>query len=212
MSNPVRVTVTGAAGQIGYSIVFRIASGQLLGPDQPVDLRLLEIPQAVKAAEGTAMELDDCAFPLLAGIDIADDPRVAFDGSAFDDLPRKGVPLEGFYLPLFENWPTPMEGHYNGDYWADRAFQEGYRKNFVEVSRQFAEHVRAKHWDDTLFQCFFNDLIEASSVLFGVDGRRAVQLARYADIKAPLEWLLGLLALPLAKLEVIFDGFLEVGL
>ncbi len=79
-----------------------------------------------------------------------------FDGSAFADLPRKGVPLEGFYLPLFENWPTPMEGNYNGDYWADRAFPDSYRRNFVEVSRQFAEHIRGKHWDDTLFQCFFN--------------------------------------------------------
>ncbi len=80
MSNPVRVAVTGAAGQIGYSILFRIASGQMLGPDTEVELRLLEIPQAVKAAEGTAMELDDCAFPLLAGIQITDDPNVAFDG------------------------------------------------------------------------------------------------------------------------------------
>ena len=78
--NPVNVTVTGAAGQIGYALLFRIASGQLLGPDVPVRLRLLEIPPALKAAEGTAMELDDCAFPLLAGIDISDDPRVAFDG------------------------------------------------------------------------------------------------------------------------------------
>jgi malate dehydrogenase len=77
---PVDVTVTGAAGQIGYALLFRIASGQLLGDDVPVRLRLLEIPQAVKAAEGTAMELDDCAFPLLAGIDITDDPRRAFDG------------------------------------------------------------------------------------------------------------------------------------
>ncbi|MGI8557576.1 MAG: malate dehydrogenase [Solirubrobacteraceae bacterium] len=77
---PVRVAVTGAAGQIGYALLFRIASGALLGPDQPVELRLLEIPQAVKAAEGTAMELDDCAFPLLHAIDIADDPNKAFDG------------------------------------------------------------------------------------------------------------------------------------
>jgi malate dehydrogenase len=76
---PVRVAVTGAAGQIGYAILFRIASGQLLGPDTRVHLSLLEIPQAVKAAEGTAMELDDCAFPLLAGIDIHDDPNRAFD-------------------------------------------------------------------------------------------------------------------------------------
>ena len=77
---PVRVAVTGAAGQIGYAILFRIASGQLLGPDTPIRLSLLEIPQAVKAAEGTAMELDDCAFPLLAGVDISDDPTKAFDG------------------------------------------------------------------------------------------------------------------------------------
>ncbi|MEU6038766.1 malate dehydrogenase [Actinomadura sp. NPDC047616] len=78
---PVNVTVTGAAGQIGYALLFRIASGQLLGADVPVRLRLLEIPQAVKAAEGTAMELDDCAFPLLAGIDIFDDPTPAFEGA-----------------------------------------------------------------------------------------------------------------------------------
>jgi malate dehydrogenase len=78
---PVNVAVTGAAGQIGYALLFRIASGQLLGPDTEVRLRLLEIPQAVKAAEGTAMELDDCAFPLLRGTDITDDPRVAFDGA-----------------------------------------------------------------------------------------------------------------------------------
>ena len=67
MATPVKVTVTGAAGAIGYAILFRIASGQMLGPDTPVHLTLLEIPDAVKAAEGTAMELDDCAFPLLAG-------------------------------------------------------------------------------------------------------------------------------------------------
>jgi len=80
VSSPVRVTVTGAAGAIGYALLFRIASGQLLGPDTSVHLNLLEIPDAVKAAEGTAMELDDCAFPLLAGIDIHDDARSAFDG------------------------------------------------------------------------------------------------------------------------------------
>jgi malate dehydrogenase len=74
------VAVTGAAGQIGYALLFRIASGQMLGPDTKVHLRLLEIPQAVKAAEGTALELFDCAFPLLAGVDIYDDPNQAFDG------------------------------------------------------------------------------------------------------------------------------------
>ncbi|MCF3964258.1 malate dehydrogenase [Streptomyces fuscigenes] len=78
---PVNVTVTGAAGQIGYALLFRIASGQLLGADVPVSLRLLEIPQGLKAAEGTAMELDDCAFPLLSGIEITDDPNKAFDGA-----------------------------------------------------------------------------------------------------------------------------------
>ncbi|MFE7547607.1 malate dehydrogenase [Streptomyces gardneri] len=78
---PVNVTVTGAAGQIGYALLFRIASGHLLGADVPVKLRLLEIPQGVKAAEGTAMELDDCAFPLLKGIDIFDDPNKGFEGS-----------------------------------------------------------------------------------------------------------------------------------
>jgi malate dehydrogenase len=77
---PVRVAVTGAAGQIGYALLFRIASGAMLGRDTPVSLRLLEVPQAVKAAEGTAMELIDCAFPLLAGIEITDDPNLAFDG------------------------------------------------------------------------------------------------------------------------------------
>jgi malate dehydrogenase len=80
MADVTRVTVTGAAGQIGYSLLFRIASGQLLGRDRPVALRLLEIPQAVRAAEGTAMELEDCAFPSLSSIDIFDDPKAAFDG------------------------------------------------------------------------------------------------------------------------------------
>jgi malate dehydrogenase len=77
---PTNVTVTGAAGQIGYAILFRIASGQLLGPDEKVALRLLEIPAAVKAAEGTALELFDCAFPLLADVEVTDDASVAFDG------------------------------------------------------------------------------------------------------------------------------------
>jgi malate dehydrogenase len=75
-----RVVVTGAAGQIGYAILFRLASGQVLGDNEKISLRLLEVPQAVKAAEGTAMELDDCAFPLLESIDIFDDAKEAFDG------------------------------------------------------------------------------------------------------------------------------------
>src|SRR4051812_16191180 len=77
---PTTVTVTGAAGQIGYAILFRIASGQMLGPDEKIDLRLLEIPDAGRAAEGTALELQDCAFPLLASTEIYDDPVKAFDG------------------------------------------------------------------------------------------------------------------------------------
>ena len=79
--SPVTVTVTGAAGQIGYALLFRIASGAMLGPDVPVKLNLLEIPQAAKAAEGTVLELMDCAFPLVAGLEVFDDPIKAFDGA-----------------------------------------------------------------------------------------------------------------------------------
>ena len=93
MAEPRIVTVTGAAGNIGYALLFRIASGQLFGPDVPVKLNLLEIPQAVKAAEGTAMELFDSAFPTLGDVDIFDDPKRAFDGAniAFlvGSMPRK---------------------------------------------------------------------------------------------------------------------------
>ena len=80
---PVTVTVTGAAGSIGYASVFRIAAGAMLGHDQPVALRLLELPQAISGAVGTAMELDDGAFPLLTSVDVLDDPRKAFDGASF---------------------------------------------------------------------------------------------------------------------------------
>jgi malate dehydrogenase len=91
--NPVHVTVTGAAGQIGYSLLFRIASGQLFGPDQPVVLRLLEIEPAMKSLQGVVMELDDCAFPLLAGIEPTSDMKTAFDGTSWallvGSIPRK---------------------------------------------------------------------------------------------------------------------------
>lgn len=80
MNSPVKVAVTGAAGQIGYSLLFRIASGNLLGKDTPVELRLLEITPALGALEGVVMELDDCAFPLLSKVEIGDDPDVVFDG------------------------------------------------------------------------------------------------------------------------------------
>ena len=79
--SPIRVTLTGAAGQIGYALLFRIASGQMFGPDVPVALRLLEVTPALKVAEGAAMELADCAFPLLASVDIFDDATAAFDGA-----------------------------------------------------------------------------------------------------------------------------------
>jgi malate dehydrogenase len=78
MRNPIRVSVTGAAGNIGYALLFRIATGDLFGPDQPVVLQLLEIAPAMKALEGVAMELDDCAFPLLSSMVLTDDPNVAF--------------------------------------------------------------------------------------------------------------------------------------
>ena len=77
---PLKVAVTGAAGQIGYSLLFRLASGALLGPDRPIELRLLEITPALKALEGVVMELDDCAFPLLSAVQIGDDPNAVFDG------------------------------------------------------------------------------------------------------------------------------------
>ncbi|MDQ2075493.1 malate dehydrogenase [Marinimicrobium sp. ABcell2] len=83
MKAPVRVTVTGAAGQISYSLLFRIAAGEMLGPDQPVILQMLEITPALKALEGVAMELDDCAFPLLAGMVCTDDANVAFKDSDY---------------------------------------------------------------------------------------------------------------------------------
>jgi malate dehydrogenase len=93
MKDPVRVAVTGAAGQIGYALLFRIASGQMLGDDQPVVLYLLEVPQAVGALEGVRMELDDCAFPLLAGVVTTADANEAFDGANYallvGAMPRK---------------------------------------------------------------------------------------------------------------------------
>jgi malate dehydrogenase len=93
MKDPVRVAVTGAAGQIGYALLFRIASGEMLGEDQPVILQLLEIPQAVGALEGVRMELDDCAFPLLAGVVATDDANAAFEGVNYallvGAMPRK---------------------------------------------------------------------------------------------------------------------------
>src|SRR5438270_13504316 len=90
---PIQVTVTGAAGQIGYALLFRIASGQMFGADQPIVLRMLEIEPAMKALEGVAMELDDCAFPLLADIELTHEAEKAFDGANWallvGSVPRK---------------------------------------------------------------------------------------------------------------------------
>ena len=102
--SPVQVTVTGAAGQIGYSLLFRIASGQLLGKDTPVFLRLLEIDPAMKALEGVAMELDDCAFPTLAGMELTSDLKTAFSGSQWSllvgSIPRKAGMERGDLLNI----------------------------------------------------------------------------------------------------------------
>ncbi len=85
------------------------------------------------------------------------------NGTAFADLPRKEVPLEVFYLPLHENWPTEIDPHYNGDYWADRAFRSGYRDAFAEATRQIAEHCEQQEWHDTLFQCYLNNKVNFKS-------------------------------------------------
>ena len=101
---PVHVTVTGAAGQIGYSLVFRIASGQLLGPDQPIVLRLLEIEPAMKSLQGVAMELDDCAFPLLTDMVLTSNTEEAFDGTSWallvGSVPRKAGMERGDLLSI----------------------------------------------------------------------------------------------------------------
>jgi malate dehydrogenase len=102
--NPIHVTVTGAAGQIGYALLFRIASGALFGPDQPVVLRLLEIEPGMKALEGVVMELDDCAFPLLDDIEATTDLNTAFDGTSWallvGSVPRKAGMERGDLLTV----------------------------------------------------------------------------------------------------------------
>src|SRR5689334_21928988 len=101
---PVQVAVTGAAGQIGYALVFRIASGQLLGPDQPVVLRMLEIEPAMKALEGVVMELEDGAHPLLEGIEATSELKTAFDGTSWallvGSIPRKAGMERGDLLDV----------------------------------------------------------------------------------------------------------------
>ena len=116
--------------------------------------------QAGVVEDGCAPRVDETS------LDWADYDRrfgPLLDGSAFADLPRKGIPVDVFYLPLHENWPTPIEPNYNGDPWADRTFTPGYRAAFVTASGQFAEHMDSRRWGDTLFLCFFNDKYDFKS-------------------------------------------------
>src|SRR5438046_8057609 len=122
-TQPVHVTVTGAAGQIGYSLLFRIASGQLRGSDQPVVLRLLEIEPAMKALEGVVMELDDCAFPLLADVVATSELKTAFDGTSWallvGSIPRKAGMERGDLLSInggiFKPQGQAIAAHAAGD-------------------------------------------------------------------------------------------------
>ena len=117
-------------------------------------------PSSLQPERADAGRLRPAVGQQTAGLDWSSwDRRFGplLDGSAFADLPRKGVPVECFYLPLHENWPSPMEGNYNGDYWADRAFPESYRRAFVAAARQIAAHFQAKRWTETLFQGFLNN-------------------------------------------------------
>jgi malate dehydrogenase len=122
IQSPVRVTVTGAAGNIGYALLFRIASGQLLGPDQPVVLQLLEIEPALKSLEGVVMELEDCAFPLVAGIEATSDLKTAFDGTSWamlvGSVPRKAGMERGDLLNINGGIFKP-QGQAINDYAAD---------------------------------------------------------------------------------------------
>ena len=122
-TDPVHVTVTGAAGQIGYAVLFRIASGQLLGPDQPVVLRLLEIQPAMKSLEGVVMELEDCAFPLLADVVATSDLKTAFDGTSWallvGSIPRTAGMERGDLLAInggiFQPQGQAIAAHAAGD-------------------------------------------------------------------------------------------------
>jgi len=105
--SPVQVTVTGAAGQIGYALLFRVASGEMLGPDQPVILRCLELPNAMNALEGVKMELNDCAFPLLKNVVCTSDPEEAFDGT---DMAVYSNGSYGATKGIYFSYPIVCEG------------------------------------------------------------------------------------------------------
>src|ERR687892_622458 len=151
-----KVTVTGAAGQIGYALLFRVASGQMLGPDEKIDLRLLEIPDAVKAAEGTALELQDSAFPLLASTEIFDDARMPFDGAevarAVAQLAEKvGVGVEdvqdlvvwGNHSPTM--FPDLFNAKVNGERAVDKVDLDWYENEYIpRVGKRGAEIIDAR--------------------------------------------------------------------
>ena len=152
MTTPVHVTVTGAAGQIGYQLLFRIASGQLLGPETPIVLRLLEIEPAMKALEGVVMELDDCAFPLLAGIEATSDLDVAFDGTSWallvGSVPRKAgmerSDLLGVNGGIFKPQGEAIAGHAASDV---RVLVVGNPCNTnCLIARSHAPEVPADRW------------------------------------------------------------------
>ncbi len=133
-----------------------------VGHRHRTSVNIVPYSQSGKVHDGWGPKWDGAKFDWTAW-----DARFApyFDGSAFADLPRKSVPLDIFYLPLHENWPTPLAPNYDesspaNKYWADKVFKESYRKNFVEASRQFAEHFNEKGWHKTFFQCFFNDKLD----------------------------------------------------
>ncbi len=152
MTTPVHVTVTGAAGQIGYQLLFRIASGQLLGPETPIVLRLLEIEPAMKALEGVVMELDDCAFPLLAGIEATSDLDVAFNGTSWallvGSVPRKAgmerSDLLGVNGGIFKPQGEAIAGHAASDV---RVLVVGNPCNTnCLIARSHAPEVPADRW------------------------------------------------------------------
>ena len=152
MTTPVHVTVTGAAGQIGYQLLFRIASGQMLGPDTPIVLRLLEIEPAMKALEGVVMELDDCAFPLLAGIEATSDLDVAFNGTSWallvGSVPRKAgmerSDLLGVNGGIFKPQGEAIAGHAASDV---RVLVVGNPCNTnCLIARSHAPEVPADRW------------------------------------------------------------------
>jgi malate dehydrogenase len=152
MQPPVHVTVTGAAGQIGYQLVFRIGSGQLLGPDTPVVLRLLEIEPAMGALEGVVMELEDCAFPLLAGVEATSDRKTAFDGASWallvGAIPRKAGMERGDLLSMNAGIMKP-QGEAIGAYAASdvRVLVVGNPCNTnCLIARSAAPDVPAERW------------------------------------------------------------------